>query len=1018
MTQEIGESVWNSLNRRKPSVFDPRWWDEKLLRQSMSDEAVKVQMFRFIDVLPMLRSYKSVNQHLHEYAEEVREQLPWATNLALDMTDSEGVLGRTLAYSARANARRMAKRFIAGTTAGEILTSVQKIRDEGFAFTLDLLGEAVINEKEAEKYQNAYLNLIRVLAPIINDIPESAQVDCDNTGSIPRMNVSLKLSALDSHFDPIDPEGTSNRVKERLRLILKLALENDVFVNIDMEHYAYKNLTLKIFKEIMNEKAFRDCSNVGIVVQAYLKDSEADLVDLLKWVKKRKTPISVRLVKGAYWDYETVIARSKGWDIPVFLSKWQSDENFEKLTQYLMDNYEWLHPAIASHNLRSLSHAVAYAKLKQLPEDAFELQMLYGMAREQAQVFSEQGYRVRIYTPFGELIPGMSYLVRRLLENTSNDSFLKQSIENELTREELMANPTITGETAPEPVEPTTPEFINEPLTDFSIDENRDAMEAALAQVQDDFGNDYPLIINGKAEESRNSIATYSPSDNSILLGRISSASADQATEAIETSRRLQPSWSKVEPHYRAEYLNLIADHMQAQRFELAAWEVYECAKPWKEADADIAEAIDFCRYYAQKMEELSEPVRTDVPGEENSYSYRPRGVAVVIAPWNFPLAILTGMTAAALVTGNTVIMKPAEQASIVGAKLMEIIQKVGIPDGVVQFLPGIGEEVGPELTGSPEVDVIAFTGSREVGLEIQRTASDTDARQTSIKKVIAELGGKNAIIIDDDADLDEAVQGVVYSAFGFSGQKCSACSRAIVLEDIYDQFMERLQGAVEDLTVGPAENPGTDVGPVIDQQSRERIEEILESTIENEEAEMFINVDVSELQEKGSYIGPKVLVDAEEDAAILREELFGPVLNVIKVKSFDDALKVANDTEYALTGGVYSRSPKNLKQAKQEFQVGNLYLNRPCTGALVHRQPFGGYKLSGIGSKAGGPEYLQQFLVPINVTENTMRRGFTPELKATAKKSTAKKEPAAKKTTAKKATKKVAKKTTKKKKS
>jgi RHH-type proline utilization regulon transcriptional repressor/proline dehydrogenase/delta 1-pyrroline-5-carboxylate dehydrogenase len=381
--------------------------------------------------------------------------------------------------------------------------------------------------------------------------------------------------------------------------------------------------------------------------------------------------------------------------------------------------------------------------------------------------------------------------------------------------------------------------------------------------------------------------------------------------------------------------------------------------------------------YYAHHMRELAVPQQCDVPGEENTYSYRPRGVAVVIAPWNFPLAILTGMTVAAVVTGNTVIMKPAEQSSIVAAKLMEIFQNAELPAGVVNFLPGIGEDIGPELVGSPDVDLIAFTGSRTVGLHINRTAADTDDRQTSVKKVIAEMGGKNAIIIDEDADLDEAVLGVVHSAFGYAGQKCSACSRAIVLEPVYDQFLTRLVEATKSLKIGPAEQPGTKVGPVIDDESRTKIREYI--AIGKEEATLSLECPVGDLESKGSFVGPHIFTDVDPESRLAQEEIFGPVLAVIKVKDLNEALTVANGTDYALTGGFFSRSPANLKKVRQEFQVGNLYLNRGCTGALVERQPFGGFKMSGIGSKAGGPDYLQQFILPVNVTENTMRRGFAP---------------------------------------
>jgi RHH-type transcriptional regulator, proline utilization regulon repressor / proline dehydrogenase / delta 1-pyrroline-5-carboxylate dehydrogenase len=976
-TQEIGRYLWEHLERRTASILERRWWDDRLLAWAMTDESVKVQMFRFVDVLPMLRTHESVARHLHEYFEDVREHLPWAARLGLNISQPNSVLGRALALNARSNARRMAKRFIAGNSVEEVVQSVGRIRKQGYGFTLDLLGEAIISEKEAEAYQQAYLELISGMAPQVNQWPENVQIDCDEHGPIPRVNVSLKLSALYSQFKPIDPRGTSEGVKARLRPLLRAAREHDAYVHVDMEQYAYKDLTLEIFKQVLMEDEFRDFPDVGIVIQTYLPEADRDLAGLLEWVKRRGTPVWVRLVKGAYWDYETIVAQSQGWPIPVYRQKWQSDDNFERQTQFLMENHQWLRPALASHNLRSLAHGIAWARLLEIPKPAYEIQMLYGMAAEQAQLFTEMGHRVRIYTPFGELIPGMAYLVRRLLENTSNDSFLQHSFSANASVEDLMMKPAAVGAKAPPITDEPLPIFHNEPLTDFSKAEARDAMQAALDDVQGQLGGENPLVINGRSLETKNAIISRDPSNKSQVVGHVSSASPDDAVDAIRAARRAFKHWSRLEPNYRAEYLELVAAEMRNRRFELAAWEVYECAKPWADADGDVAEAIDFCMYYAQQLREMSIPRQVDLPGEENAYWYRPRGVAVIIAPWNFPLAILTGMTVAALVTGNTVIMKPAEQSSVVAAKLMGIFQNAGIPDGVVNFLPGIGEEVGPELVGSPEVDLIAFTGSRPVGLAINHQAADTDPRQKSVKHVIAEMGGKNAIIVDEDADLDEAVAGVVHSAFGYSGQKCSACSRAIVLEPAYDAFLERLIEATRSLPIGPAESPSTKVGPVIDEEARQRIEEYIATG--KEEANLILECPVGDLGKQGHFVGPHIFVDVDPQSRIAQEEIFGPVLAVIKAQDLDEAIEIANNTDYALTGGIFSRSPANLNRARREILAGNLYLNRGITGALVERQPFGGFKMSGIGTKAGGPDYLKQFVVPVNVTENTMRRGFAP---------------------------------------
>ena len=373
------------------------------------------------------------------------------------------------------------------------------------------------------------------------------------------------------------------------------------------------------------------------------------------------------------------------------------------------------------------------------------------------------------------------------------------------------------------------------------------------------------------------------------------------------------------------------------------------------------------------------EPRHRDVAGEDNFTFYEPRGVAVTIAPWNFPLAILTGMTAAAVATGNPTIMKPAEQSPVIAAKLMDVFLAAGVPPGVVNYLPGIGEEVGPVLTGHPDVALIAFTGSLNVALQINEQVAKLPPGSDRVKKLIAEMGGKNAIIVDTDADLDEAVRGVVDSAFGYAGQKCSAGSRAIVVAAIYDQFLNRLIEATKSLTVAPADEPGASLGPVIDAEARDRIVRTIEAG--EMECRLAFRYDVGPLADKGYFVGPTVFAEVPETSSLAREEIFGPVLTVLKATDIDDAIRLANGTKYALTGGVYSRSPTTLDAVKRRFRVGNLYVNRKCTGALVDRQPFGGFKLSGIGSKAGGPDYLLQFVVPRTITENTMRRGFAPEV-------------------------------------
>jgi RHH-type proline utilization regulon transcriptional repressor/proline dehydrogenase/delta 1-pyrroline-5-carboxylate dehydrogenase len=993
-TKDYGREIFARLDRQGPVLFTRAWLEDKLMGLGMHDPALKVQLFRFVDTLPYLKHHEDVSRHLREYLTEARDELPRWARWGTRFIPERGLAGKLLAWQARSNAERMARKFIAGSNVAEAVEAVRAMRNRRLAFTIDLLGEATITEPEADNVQKQYLDLLAGLTREVNEWAEEPMIDRDDRGPLPRVNVSVKLSALYSQFDPIDPEGTARAVSRRLRPILVLARKTGAFVNFDMEQYSYKDVTLKIFRDILTEPEFRDWPHVGIAIQAYLKDTERDLAELLDWVKnQRKMPVWVRLVKGAYWDYETVIAAQHGWPVPVFTRKLQSDANFEKLSEFLLANVEWLVPAFGSHNVRSIAHAMAVAEKLGVPNRRFEFQMLYGMADPIKEAIQSLDYRVRIYTPYGQLLPGMAYLVRRLLENSSNDSFLRQGFAEGLSEEVLLMTPiqsashsseragSVSDGQAP-PVAHASgasgSPFRNEPLKDFSREESRAAMRAALEQVRKEFGKTYPVVIDNRPQSVGKTLESVNPSRKSEVVGRVAAVTVPQANAAVASCLKALDAWRDTPVHDRAELLRKLAAEFRTRRFELAAWIVYESGKPWRESDADVAEAIDFCMYYALEMEKLAAPLHRDVPGEDNHYFYEPRGVAVVIAPWNFPLAILTGMATAALVAGNTVILKPAEQSSVVGAKLMECVQAAGFPPGVVNFVPGVGESIGPLLTTHPDVALIAFTGSLKVALAINEAAAKTPGGQNFVKKVIAEMGGKNAVIVDADADLDEAVKGVVDSAFGYGGQKCSAGSRAIVLQGIYDQFLNRLVEATKSLTVAPADEPGCSVGPVIDAEARDRILKTIE--LGKSQAKLVHETDVTTLAEQGYFVGPTIFADVPEHATIAQEEIFGPVLSVIRAKDLDDALRIANGTKYALTGGCYSRSPTNVEMVKRRFRVGNLYINRKCTGALVDRQPFGGFKLSGIGSKAGGPDYLLQFLLPRTITENQMRRGFAPE--------------------------------------
>jgi len=989
-TREVGRELFARVSRAS-RPWRRAWWEDRFMGATLDDPEVRVQLFRFIDVLPALDGPGAVRRHLAEYLDEAGDRVPWWLHASVALAPPGSRREAALARAATAAAEVMARKFIAGSTPDEALETVLRLRGRKVAFTADLLGEAVISEREADAYQQTCLDVIRGLAGPLAARPEIPLIDRDADGPLPRVNLSLKLSSLTTWFDPISPAATLDRVAGRLRPILRTARELGAYVHVDMEQYDYRALTYDLFEAILSEPEFRDWPDVGIVVQAYQPDALAELRRLDAFAGRRGAPITVRLVKGAYWDYEVLTARRHGWPEPVFLEKWRTDANYEACTRFLMERRENLRPAIASHNLRSLAHAIATAEVVGLPVDAYELQTLHGMGDAIDEALVERGCRVRVYTPYGAMLPGMAYLVRRLLENTSNESFLKASGASGVAADDLLRDPEEAGAMrrtlsrptttkAPSPAAPAgLPPFRNEPVADFARAEDREAMAAALRRVEAELGRTYPLLIGGDAVDTPDRLAeSLDPSRADRVVGRVATADAGHADRALAAARAAAPSWAETPAEGRAAVLVRAAALMRGRRFELAAWEVFECGKPWREADADVAEAIDFCEFYAREMLRLAEPRRRDAPGETNVSERLPRGVAVVIPPWNFPLAIPCGMTVAPLVAGNAVVLKPAEQSPVIAAKLVEILREAGVPPGALHYLPGAGEEVGQALVNDRRVDVVSFTGSRAVGLLLNRQAAETPPGQDHVKRVIAEMGGKNAVIVDDDADLDEAVVGVLQGAFGYAGQKCSACSRAIVLEGAYDAFVARLAEAGKALRVGPAEDPDTFVGPVIDAEARDRILGRREEA--RREGRVVLDLDVSDLAARGTFVGPLIVADVDPASATAQEEIFGPVLAVLKAKDLTDALAIADSTPYALTGGLYSRSPATIDRVRREFRVGNLYINRTITGALVDRQPFGGFKLSGVGAKAGGPDYLLEFLLTRSITENTMRRGFAPE--------------------------------------
>ena len=731
-------------------------------------------------------------------------------------------------------------------------------------------------------------------------------------------------------------------------------------VTFDLEHFEYHDLTYQIFKDLLLLPPYRHLERVGIVVQAYLRPSQKVLQDLAEWSQKRAQAgggqsVKIRLVKGAYWDFETIHANQTGFVCPVFHEKWMSDVNYERCCDVLVQASPFLRASLASHNIRSLSYGLVTAQKAKVP---CRVEMLYGMSNSVRKALVDLGVGVSVYSPVGPLLTGMAYLARRILENASQGSFLRQSQGNlSLTqRQMLLQDPQIDPQTQKkrpwpplpikryQPQSPTmlTEVFQNEPLINWSVACHRQDVQEALERLKS--REQKVDSLRGSEKDKTSPWLSLNPSSPDLCVGALDQASVSDVKTAVSQAQKAFLSWSETKISERAEILLKAAHLLRCQKSDLIALMMHESGKPLIEADADVAEAIDFIEAYARDAFYFHQ--------NHTSWSFKGRGVAAVISPWNFPLAILTGNVVSSLMAGNTVVMKPAEQSPLMGQRLWQILQEAGVPKDVVHLITG-GADVAQALLAEEAVRVIQFVGSTPVGLDIYESYN-------THKTLITEMGGKNALIVDEDAHPDDVIDIVLKAAFGFAGQKCSALDRLILVgsDQAHEKLLSRLVEAAAALKVGPPDDFGNTYGPVIDQKAYDRLQALIQDCHEASGVSVLLDgrPTAKAQSQTGYFLRPTILKVSDFQEACWRLEFFGPVLAVATVKTLSEALSLANDSLWALTAGLITRHPHHRHLP---LQAGDVYIDRAQTGAVVKRQPFGGYRLSGTGPQAGGSDYL-----------------------------------------------------------
>lgn len=941
-------------------------------------DLIRVHLLKFLAVLPSLdhdKTGKEVKRNLLESLRRLGEdskaialqkkrgsrQLPLYLTILFSVGyQLAGYLpAGLLASVVRFMVRMMAKRFIAGESINTCHDTLRNLRETKREATLDQLGELVVSAKEADEYFEKVLQLIHGLK---QHIPRGEK----NKAGILNAHVSIKVSALSHDFRPQAFDATYAKVAPRLRRILQEALREEVFINVDAEHYHYRDLVLEIYGKVLLETPeLKNYSQTGIVIQAYLRDGAKHLMDVVALSKKRNLRMPIRLVKGAYWDAETIEGEAHQFTPPQFLNKEESDLHFRQLAYLSLKNYENIQLAVGSHNLQDHAFVESVRELRFPQAPVIEHQCLHMTYEALSHGLAAMGWPTRNYMPIGNLLVGMAYLVRRIMENSSQVGVL--SIMRSHQKASGLISPVEVHREKKKAHNLHFDSFITQLKSDFSparplklyVPYERKLLEKEIS--------DYAENLKGKQETFRNSTETkiLCSSRPELILGTVKEMSNADAVRVVESAEAalLNSFWSKQSlTLYRISILLKAADLMLLRRNKLAAVMIYEAGKTMTEALADVDEAIDFINFYCRQE------INLQLSGQKITN----RGVIAVIAPWNFPLAIPCGMAVAPLVAGNAVILKPAEQTPLIGIELYNLLIEAGIPKDILYLVLGDGEVVGAPLVTHQKTAGVVFTGSKNVGTWIFKHSAHNMIQHyyhqiPMQKKIITEMGGKNAIIVTNNCELDETISGILYAAFGHSGQKCSAASRVIVHKEVKDALVMRLVQAIKDLKVGESLDPSTSVSPLITAEDQARVRKAVEEAKDEAiRVQGKILIDRSFEKLPGFCVGPALFelpaYQSRKKESWAQREIFGPVIHITEYESLIEAVELFNGTEYALTGGIYSQSQDDIDFLLKFLRAGNLYVNRPNTGARVGIEPFGGFKLSGTGPKAGGTDYVKEF--------------------------------------------------------